>query len=317
MAAIPAFESATQPTRSAQEVQRLLAGIFGPLRFEATQSKLSFCHQHRIFDGGALLVGEGVPNLTHKMDERRRERRLSIFLVEKGRAHIRHAGQRYDLDEGQLAIFDQSQEILIEHLTPYRIRSLVIPRRYTPFFDGRQHSSVNRPIDTDLGAARILRLLASDMPEPSGPASTTAEIAHWNLTCTILSQVLRELMESDAAVPEEHWALPRIRAFLENNYRNEDLEQQQVADFAGVSLRTINRVLAGNGLSLARLILQVRLAHAQRLLGDPGYAAIPITTISHEVGFRDPAHFARVFRERIGIAPGEWRQAALLKGSSH
>ncbi|MET4898706.1 helix-turn-helix transcriptional regulator [Sphingomonadaceae bacterium jetA1] len=286
-----------------------LIRIFGDLRLEAARSKVDFVQDCRgSHDGGLLLSGEGPPHIVHKAEDRSRAKRISVFMVEEGRVYMTSAGRSYHLESGQLCILDQSMPLQIEHLTPYRIRSLLVPRHYVPFFTSRQAAMVNRPIDTSSGAARILRHLASDVP--SGCASDPAYSASWNVLCSTVAHVLQELLRSQADHADENWAIAKSRLFLENHYQDEDLRQEDVAKHAGISLRTLHRLLAGNGTSLAQLTQDIRLGHAKRLLLDPRCSDIPIASIAHEVGFKNAAHFSRVFREQVGETPGRWRHAA-------
>jgi AraC-like DNA-binding protein len=52
-------------------------------------------------------------------------------------------------------------------------------------------------------------------------------------------------------------------------------------------------------------IVAVRLAHARALMLDSDE---PMSQIAVACGFADQAHFTRVFRRRVGCAPGLWRR---------
>jgi AraC-like DNA-binding protein len=58
------------------------------------------------------------------------------------------------------------------------------------------------------------------------------------------------------------------------------------------------------GTSPLQYILRTKIQCAQRLLMTTNYS---IQVIAHEVGFDDPSYFIRVFRQKIGFTPQDYR----------
>lgn len=54
-----------------------------------------------------------------------------------------------------------------------------------------------------------------------------------------------------------------------------------------------------------RALSQARLLHAARLLEA---TELPVERVAAASGFGSPFHFSRVFRQRYGVPPGEYRQ---------
>jgi len=86
-----------------------------------------------------------------------------------------------------------------------------------------------------------------------------------------------------------------------------ELSLQNVAEAAGTGPRSLQRSLAGSGLSFARLVDEARFRTASGLLRDP---AIRVTDISIALGYRDAANFTRAFRRWAGVSPVAFRRAA-------
>jgi AraC-like DNA-binding protein len=57
--------------------------------------------------------------------------------------------------------------------------------------------------------------------------------------------------------------------------------------------------------------VQVRLAHAQRLLAE----GKPATRVAYECGFADQSHLNRRFKQAHGLTPGAFQ--AQIRGTSH
>ena len=82
-------------------------------------------------------------------------------------------------------------------------------------------------------------------------------------------------------------------------------ERAWVARRLGMSVRTMQRRLNEQRTSFAELVRDVRKERAARLLRD----GASVSDAAYELGFSDPAHFTRAFREWFGAAPRAWRGA--------
>jgi AraC-like DNA-binding protein len=87
-----------------------------------------------------------------------------------------------------------------------------------------------------------------------------------------------------------------------------ELELPSVAEAAGTSVRSLQRRLAGHGLSFAQLVDEARFQAASALLRDPG---VRIVDVSAELGYTDSANFTRAFRRWAGVPPLVFRRAQL------
>jgi AraC-like DNA-binding protein len=77
-----------------------------------------------------------------------------------------------------------------------------------------------------------------------------------------------------------------------------------VAAASGLSVRTLQRHLAEAGLTYSKLVDQVRFKRATALLQQPNAKLLEIAS---ELGYTDPANFARAFRRWSGVSPREYR----------
>ncbi len=88
----------------------------------------------------------------------------------------------------------------------------------------------------------------------------------------------------------------------------EDLTAETLAEIAGVSLRTLQRIFRERfDTSPMSWLMEARLLEAGRVIraGDD-----PVTKIAYRVGFKDPSHFTRRFKARFGVSPNEYRRGA-------
>lgn len=88
--------------------------------------------------------------------------------------------------------------------------------------------------------------------------------------------------------------------------RDRSLSIDLVSEAAQMSVRSLQRHLAEEGLSYSDLLAEARFDLATKLLGDPH---AKIIDVSLELGYDDPAHFCRAFRSLSGQSPTEYRRS--------
>lgn len=74
-----------------------------------------------------------------------------------------------------------------------------------------------------------------------------------------------------------------------------------------VSRRHLDAAFAPTGVTLSQHLWDRRLTLASDQLSDT--VARPITLIAHGLGFKDSSHFSRLFRQRFGLSPSQWRKS--------
>lgn len=88
----------------------------------------------------------------------------------------------------------------------------------------------------------------------------------------------------------------------------EDLTAESLAEIAGVSLRTLQRIFRERfDTTPMSWLMEARLLEAARVIRA---ADDPVTKIAYRVGFKDPSHFTRRFKARFGVSPNEYRRGA-------
>lgn len=79
---------------------------------------------------------------------------------------------------------------------------------------------------------------------------------------------------------------------------------QLAADIAQMSVRTLQRRLKEEDITYSQLVSRVRYEIALRLLQD---SSLKMIDIAAELGYEDPAHFTRAFKQWTGISPRTFR----------
>jgi AraC-like DNA-binding protein len=97
-------------------------------------------------------------------------------------------------------------------------------------------------------------------------------------------------------------AVQAARDYLEDNHAENVslLELQQVAALSPFHLARLFQQEVG--MSPHAYLIQVRIAHAKRLL----LRGLPVSRVASETGFYDLSHLTRHFKRLVGIAPGRY-----------
>lgn len=123
---------------------------------------------------------------------------------------------------------------------------------------------------------------------------------------TCLEQLITRCNEQpiDNRTGRERLAVRRAKAYLEEHF-TENTRLEQLARAAGLSRFHFLRAFAAEvGLPPHAYVLQLRVAHARKLL-RAGVAAAEVAAVA---GFADQSHFARHFRRVCGLPPAAYQR---------
>lgn len=101
-----------------------------------------------------------------------------------------------------------------------------------------------------------------------------------------------------------------IRRYIETNLRNPEMSARSIAAAFGISPRYLHLMFAAEAETVSNYLLRRRLEETARQLADPAWSRRTITEVAFSWGFNNATHFARVFKERFGCSPREYRAEA-------
>lgn len=103
-------------------------------------------------------------------------------------------------------------------------------------------------------------------------------------------------------------SLGSVKAYVERNLHDPALNAEGIAQGVGLSSRYINDLFKDEDISLMRYVWQCRLEGCRKDMLASAQAGQRISDIAYRRGFNDLAHFSRVFKQRFGCSPREYRQ---------
>jgi AraC-like DNA-binding protein len=152
-------------------------------------------------------------------------------------------------------------------------------------------------LDTMRNAFREL----PSMPEASarGVGEAITQLVHLSLL---------DLAGQATAQTQREALRERIKQHVAQHLADPALTVDAIARALNVSRRHLYNAFAEEPDGVAGYILARRLEACRRLFDDRGQAQRSITEIALGHGFQNMAHFSRVFRAHLGVAPSDYRR---------
>lgn len=98
---------------------------------------------------------------------------------------------------------------------------------------------------------------------------------------------------------------PRVKAYIEENYRSSELNINQIAEFINLTPSYASMLYKKQaGESMLDRINRVRLTHAKRLLLQ---TSMGLEEVAEQTGYYNSSTFLRAFKKYEGVTPGQFR----------
>ncbi|MFC0472123.1 helix-turn-helix domain-containing protein [Halalkalibacter kiskunsagensis] len=147
-------------------------------------------------------------------------------------------------------------------------------------------------------------LLIPDQKQWAIPSSALSSIAH-TLLLSFVSLFLKTKEQIQTNHPVSNPILQRAKLFITDNIEKE-LTLEIVAHYLNVSTRHLSRLFSeGINESFVTFIKKERVKKASYLLEK---TELPIKEIASKTGFGSVHYFTRIFRQEVGLPPGQFRQ---------
>jgi len=238
-----------------------------------------------------------------------REDCLLIAIESHAQSFGAQDGREAQLLKGDFALFDSTRPYDVGFRPGFQHLVIRIPRTALQNRVGPLHNLTGVRIRGDRGAGRLasqffltLRTELDHLDEV-----TAARLGQSGLD--LIAAALADV--SERAIPNESahrsaWVL-RIKDFINTHLADPALSPGAVAAAMGISTRYLSALFEEEAMSVERYIWERRLIRCRDALGNEAQRACSISSIAFGWGFNDMSHFSRVFRNRFGISPREYR----------
>jgi AraC-like DNA-binding protein len=269
---------------------------------------------------GSVTVGRVLTSTPHSVHRtagliRRGSSELyRVVLPLSGDLRLAQGERMAKLAPGEFAIYDFAKPYELYYDSAVQLAVFGFPRDLLALPHDSASGLLATPIAADQGTgaltAPLLRRVALDL-ETYQPASA-ARLG--TVLMDLLTAAVAERAEQAESLPvesRERTLLLRIHAFIEQHLGEADLVPATIAAAHHVSLRYLHRLFATQDTTVAAWIRLRRLERCRRDLADPALQTRPVSAVAARWGLPDAAHFSRLFRDRYGLPPAEYRRGSL------
>ncbi|REE98748.1 helix-turn-helix domain-containing protein [Thermomonospora umbrina] len=240
-----------------------------------------------------------------------------LYVQFEGGTFIERDDQRESLGPGEMALVDLGRPFADVHASVDVSRMLVtFPHDALGLSPDRIASGLaGRALPVAHGVGPLLVPLLCAMNEHADALSPgDAEQAARN-SLDLLSVFLSEALDDATGRHDatRRSLVLRATAYVRRHLADPDLSPSVIAAVHHVSVRSLQKLFADQGLTVAGVIRRERLEQCRRRLEDPAHAESSITEIAYRAGFRDSAHFSRAFKAAYGTSPREHRIVAAVR----
>lgn len=234
---------------------------------------------------------------------------LKVGLLLSGRAQLQQDGQSVAMGPGDLGVCDLTKPYTLTFERNFRCVVLRLPVAAVGLQAGGTQGVPNLLLP--LGGARgaitqsVLSQMGQNLDQFTG--SFGWKVAQMSV------ELLRENFAAELGVrPIELDAADRfadVRTYMNAHLADTELTLDRVAAQTFMSRRALQDLFQAKGLTFSGWLRERRLERCQMDLMRSGTSE-PVSRIGARWGFGNAAHFSRIFKERYGCSPREFRDAA-------
>jgi AraC-like DNA-binding protein len=274
------------------------------------------------FSGRASTLHAGDVVLTHLEATRHRVLRsssiaratevpyLKIVAPWVGCAGVEQKGRETWVTPGQWSIYDTTDSYAVAN--PERVEHLIVmlPKRTLAERGLVLDPLMARRLGGNGGVSRLaletMRNAFRELPNiPDGAARGVGEAITQLVHLSLL-----DLAGQATAQTQREALRERIKQYVAQHLADPGLTVDAIARALNVSRRQLYNAFAEEPDGVAGYVLARRLEACRQLFVDRGHDHRSITDIALGFGFQNMAHFSRVFRAHLGMAPSDYRRAA-------
>lgn len=243
---------------------------------------------------------------------------LLILLCLKGRGRITTLRKGLEIAERDLCVLDICVDWRIDWRSDFDAVVLAVPRATVESRLGRSRTDFPVTLGGALAgsaAKPVLQMLAVNLDALEQADLSAGEIAVTELVVSALLSEAKETHGTMTQVQSAHFR--RITAAIDGRLGQPDLSPTDIARQEGMSARYLQRLFGRRNETFSDYLRQQRLERSRTDLADPNHAHESVATIARRWGFRDQAHFSRIFSAAFGVAPREARKGSPVLREQH
>jgi AraC-like DNA-binding protein len=267
-----------------------------------------------------LVANDMAVRRTDKLIERSAPEYLKVALQLTGSCVVAQGDREAVLKPGEYVIYDTTRPYQLWTRGPLQMQTVLFPRNLLRLPAAQVSQLTARPIS---GRAGLGSMVSSFLVELGKKSTNEFGSATSYLADAVMDLIAASIMEQ--LTGEAPWDLDahrsglllRVRAFIEDQLGDPDLNVASIAAAHHVSVRYLQKLFEQDGQTVTGWIRDRRIEHCRRDLASAALAETPLHSIAARWGLVNAAHFSRLFKARFGEAPRDYRARALNGVHAH
>lgn len=234
---------------------------------------------------------------------------LRILRPMTGEVWVFQDGRHGTVRAPQLVCYDSTRPYKVIMPEDFRLVDVAVPHRLVGLTTTEADRVTGRPWAGTEGLAALLSSLLEGLGRHGTEVETAVDLLGGSvagLTAALFAERMREVAE-DSQIARQALML-QIQAHVRQRLAEPGLSPVTIAREHNVSLRYLQKIFQEYGSSPARWIRDERLARCRAELADPSLDHLPVALVGERSGLYGASHFSRLFRERYGTTPSEYRR---------
>ncbi|SFV12439.1 helix-turn-helix domain-containing protein [Pseudoduganella namucuonensis] len=236
---------------------------------------------------------------------------LKVLWPIQGRCRLHYGGKEHVLQPRQWTVYETGSEYAIEVDETATFLALMLLDTEGAGLLPALRRLRGRPLAVTGAASVALATLDSLLKEGASLDRRSEEFIQ-DTIIALLDCALRQDSAVPAPSPTRPDRLRAIQQFIRENLADPELSPEKISNIYGMSRRSLYTMFLDAGNTPAAFLLSTRLVAAVSMFENHSCRNRSVTDIAFECGFANMSHFSRVFRQRFGMSPGEWRRRHLL-----
>lgn len=233
---------------------------------------------------------------------------IKLIVQSAGNSVLSQCGRAVEVGGRHIVLYDPTRPYLLANHTAVRLLLLQMPRAA---FGAAFLQRLKEPFPVPARAAGLNQVLTSMMASTFSEIDRLDEAVRRALGETMLglARSMTGAGDGDTRLAPLELLFRRIEMHIAENITDPGLDVHSIARRMGCSERYIYRAFETRQTTPSDYIWSLRIERASEKLHVMPDRPGMISQIAFDLGFSSSAHFARVFRNRFGMTPSDWRRA--------
>ncbi|CAN5370741.1 helix-turn-helix domain-containing protein [soil metagenome] len=216
----------------------------------------------------------------------------------------------FTVEPGCMVLLNQTSPYKASTTACYHAYSISIPRAMLEQRDAHIGSFYKLDLSNGSPRGQLLSNFARHMTDGMETWSETETISlREQLLDLIVLLMVNEKNGYSPAYETSVRSAHRERAitYIKHNHCSPLLNPKTIAAACGISVNYLHKIFQAANLQVEQYIYSLRLETCRKLLQDPAHKDETAQQIAYKTGFSHPSHFSRLFKEKFGMSPKEFR----------